>query len=220
MYRYIEANYKLFVNNGDGLQLVEKTTQGNPLKFYTGLGMALDAFEENIAKYGDGENFEFTIGKDHAYGDRRDNMVFDIAKDHFMKDGVFDSANVHEDAIIPLLDENGNRFVGRVVSVGDESVRVDLNHPLAGMDITFSGKILVNREATEEEIEKLKQAHHSHHCCGGHCHHDGESAHECHCHHDGDSEHECHCHHDGEGEHECHCHHDGEGEHECCCGHD
>lgn len=166
MYRYIEANYKLFVNNGDGLQLVEKTTQGNPLKFYTGLGMALDAFEENIAKYGDGENFEFTIGKDHAYGDRRDNMVFDIAKDHFMKDGVFDSANVHEDAIIPLLDENGNRFVGRVVSVGDESVRVDLNHPLAGMDITFSGKILVNREATEEEIEKLKQAHHSHHCCG------------------------------------------------------
>lgn len=176
MYRYIEANYKLFVNNGDGLQLVEKTTQGNPLKFYTGLGMALDAFEENIAKYGDGENFEFTIGKDHAYGDRRDNMVFDIAKDHFMKDGVFDSANVHEDAIIPLLDENGNRFVGRVVSVGDESVRVDLNHPLAGMDITFSGKILVNREATEEEIEKLKQAHHSHHCCGGHCHHDGEAS--------------------------------------------
>ena len=78
MYRYIEANYKLFVNNGDGLQLVEKTTQGNPLKFYTGLGMALDAFEENIAKYGDGENFEFTIGKDHAYGDRRDNMVFGI----------------------------------------------------------------------------------------------------------------------------------------------
>ena len=44
MYRYIEANYKLFVNNGDGLTLVEKTTQGNPLKFYTGLGMALDAF--------------------------------------------------------------------------------------------------------------------------------------------------------------------------------
>lgn len=206
MYRYIEAHYNLFVNNGNGLHLVEKTTEDNPVKFYTGLGMTLDAFETNIAKYGDGENFEFTIGKDDAYGDRRDNLVIDIAKEHFVKDGEFDSANVREGAIIPLADETGNRFVGRVVSVGDENVRVDLNHPLAGMDITFSGKVLVNREASEEEIEKLKAASRSHHCCGGHCHHDGAGEHECHCHHDGEGEHECCCGHDGDGEHECHCH--------------
>lgn len=194
MYRYIEVNYKLFIGNGDELQLVEQTTEGNPVKFYTGLGMALDAFEKNIAKYENGESFEFTIGKDDAYGDRRDNLVVDIAKDNFVKDGKFDSANVHDDAIIPLVDEAGNRFVGRVVSVGDDNVRVDLNHPLAGRDITFRGKILVNREATEEEIERLKAGQHSHHCCGGHCHHDGDSGHECHCHHDGEGDHGCHCH--------------------------
>lgn len=194
MYRYIEANYKLFINNGDDLQLVEETKEGNPVKFYTGLGMTLDAFENNIAKYCEGDNFEFTIGKDKAYGDIRDNLVFDIAKDNFKKDGKFNSANVYEGAIIPLQDETGNRFVGRVLSIDDENVRVDLNHPLAGKDVTFKGTVLVNREATEEEIKKMKEGHH-HHCCGGHCHHDGEK------------------------EHECHCHHDGEGEHECCCDH-
>ncbi len=220
MCRYIEVNYKLFVNNDDGLQLVEKTTEGNPVRFYTGLGMALDAFEKNIAKCGEGENFEFTIAKADAYGETRDNLVLDIAKENFMKDGKLDSANVYENAIIPLRDEAGNRFVARVLSIGDENVRVDLNHPLAGKDITFSGKVLVNRKATEEEIEKFKDAHRSHHCCGGHCHHDGEGEHECHCHHDGEGEHECHCGHDGDGEHECHCGNDGEGEHECHCHHD
>ena len=40
MSRYIEATYKLFIDNGDGLQLIEKTEADNPLKFYTGLGIA------------------------------------------------------------------------------------------------------------------------------------------------------------------------------------
>ena len=57
MSKYIEATYKLFIDNGDGLHLIEKTEADNPLKFYTGLGMTIEAFEKNIASYQDGDNF-------------------------------------------------------------------------------------------------------------------------------------------------------------------
>jgi FKBP-type peptidyl-prolyl cis-trans isomerase SlyD len=138
-------------------------------------------------------------------------MIYDLDKDNFIKDGAFDAEHVYQDAILPLQDGNGQRFLARVLSIDDTKVKVDLNHPLAGKDLTFQGTILVNREASDDEIEALKEGQHQHHCCGGHCHHDGEG----HCHHDGEGGCGGHCHHDGEG----HCNEEceegcGDG---CCC---
>ena len=105
---------------------------------------------------------------------------------------------------IPLADENGQRYLGYVVSVDDDTVTVDMNHPLAGKDLHFKGRIIENRPATEEEVndfvEKSKQHHCSGHCgdCGGGCGDGGD----CHC--DGDGEGGCHCG-DGEGG-GCGCH--------------
>ena len=211
MSRYIEATYKLFIDNGDGLQLIEKTEADNPLKFYTELGMTIDGFEKNIANYQDGDNYEFTVPQEEAYGAYHPDMIYDLDKDNFIKDGAFDAEHVYQDAILPLQDGNGQRFLARVLSIDDTKVKVDLNHPLAGKDLTFQGTILVNREASDDEIEALKEGQHKHHCCGGHCHHDGEG----HCHHDGEGGCGGHCHHDDEG----HCNEEceegcGDG---CCC---
>jgi FKBP-type peptidyl-prolyl cis-trans isomerase SlyD len=63
--------------------------------------------------------------------------------------------------VIPLQDENGNRFNGQVVSVTDELVKLDFNHPLADEDLYFTGKIIEVRDATQQELEH------------GHIHQDG-----------------------------------------------
>ena len=91
MSRYIEATYKLFIDNGDGLQLIEKTEADNPLKFYTGLGMIIAGFEKKITGYQEGDNFEFTVPQEEAYGVYHSDMIYDLDKDNFMKDGVFDA---------------------------------------------------------------------------------------------------------------------------------
>ena len=41
----------------------------------------------------------------------------------------------------------------RVVSINEETVTMDVNHPLAGQDLHFTGKVLKVREALAEEIE-------------------------------------------------------------------
>ena len=55
---------------------------------------------------------------------------------------------------------------GRVVEIGDDTVKVDLNHPLAGEDLHFKGEVLSVRVATADELD------HGHvHGEGGHHHH-------------------------------------------------
>ncbi|MBU0695061.1 MAG: peptidylprolyl isomerase, partial [Bacteroidetes bacterium] len=68
-------------------------------------------------------------------------------------------------AILPLQDNNGGTFQGRVVSIVEDAVLVDLNHPMAGHELHFNGVIQDVRPATEEELE------HGHvHGEGGHQH--------------------------------------------------
>ena len=110
----------------------------------------------------------------------------------FCINGHFDHEHIYEDAIIPLQNEEGQRFYGRVVTVGEDKVKVDLNHPLAGETLHFKGTILDTREATTKEIEHMVahmtgggcgcgdcgdcggcgEHHHEHHdgCGCGHCH--------------------------------------------------
>ena len=64
------------------------------------------------------------------------------------------------------MDSEGNRLQAQVVSVNDTHVTVDLNHPLAGENLHFKGKVIEVREATEEELNALLGGG----CgCGGNC---------------------------------------------------
>ena len=53
---------------------------------------------------------------------------------------------------------------------------MDFNHPLAGKELFFTGKIIEVREATTEEISHGHihgQGHHHNHDCGSHNHDHG-----------------------------------------------
>jgi FKBP-type peptidyl-prolyl cis-trans isomerase SlyD len=64
-----------------------------------------------------------------------------------------------------MQDQEGNPLDGKVVEIGDENVKMDFNHPLAGEALSFSGVVIDVREATEEELD------HGHvHGPGGHHH--------------------------------------------------
>jgi len=54
--------------------------------------------------------------------------------------------------VIPLQDNQGNHFRAGVTAIHDDTIAVDLNHPMAGKNLIFAGEILSVREATEEEL--------------------------------------------------------------------
>ena len=95
-----------------------------------------------------------------------------LDKSTFSPNGVFDAENIYKDAVVPLQNENGQRFLGKVLEVSDDKVTIDLNHPLAGKDLVFYGHVFENREASEEEVKDFFEQMNQHHCgggCGGGC---------------------------------------------------
>ena len=58
---------------------------------------------------------------------------------------------------VPATSHSQNELVlaleGLVLEIKDELVKMDFNHPLAGIDLHFEGTIVEVRPATEEELE-------------------------------------------------------------------
>lgn len=153
--KYISVQYKLYTVDENGKHLVEQTTADRPFDFISGFGFTLEAFEKNIAHLAAGAAFSFELSKDEAYGDYEEARVLDLERDIFTINGHFDHEHIHAGAVVPLQNEDGNHFFGRVLEVNEEKVKMDLNHPLAGETLLFEGTVTESREATKEEIQHL-----------------------------------------------------------------
>lgn len=70
-------------------------------------------------------------------------------------DGKIDEEMLSEGNTLPMMDASGNRLVGSVVSIGENQVTMDFNHPLAGETMHFKGTVMEVRDATAEEIAAL-----------------------------------------------------------------
>ena len=165
----VNAEYELYVDGDNGEpELMEKATAEQPLNFIYGIGMMLPKFEQNLNGLETGDSFDFTISNEEAYGPYDDEAVIELERAVFEIDGKLDEEMVFEGNVVPLMDSEGNRLQAQVVSVNDTHVTVDLNHPLAGENLHFKGKVIEVREATEEELNALLGGGGG--CgCGGNC---------------------------------------------------
>ena len=165
--KYISVMYKLYTDGQDGkAELIEETAEGDPFIFVSALGMTLDAFEAQIVPLKEGEEFDFTLVPDDAYGDYDEAGKQALPRNVFEINGKLDSRFIFEGAVVPLTSADGTRFNGTIVEIGDEKITVDLNHPLAGKSLNFKGKVVETREATNDEIrDALNQIT----GCGGGC---------------------------------------------------
>lgn len=159
----IEANkvvtltYDLSV---DG-ELIESVETSRPFTFIYGMGQLLPRFEENISNLLPGDEFQFDIKCEEAYGMASEENVIDLPKSIFEVDGEMDSEIVKEGNVVPMLDVEGNKHHGIVLEIKEEAVTMDFNHPLAGDDLSYVGKIIDVREATAEELAH-GHVHHNH----------------------------------------------------------
>lgn len=153
--KFLAVTYKLYTGNGGEEMLIEEATQERPFVFLSGFGVALDAFEQQILATPENDSFDFVIKKADAYGETDHERIVKLPKETFIVNGKFDSEHVKKGEQIPLQNEEGQRFWGRVDEITDEEVTINLNHPLAGMDLHFVGTVIENRDARENEIRQM-----------------------------------------------------------------
>ncbi len=151
--KVIELTYELRTEGEQG-DIVEKVEDKKPLRFLYGAGNMLPKFEENLKGLKDGESFKFKIECDDAYGQASEEAVVDIPKNVFEVEGEVNEDILYQGNVIPMMDAQGNKYTGVVQEVKDNEVSMDFNHPLAGDDLFFTGKILAIRDASDKEIEQ------------------------------------------------------------------
>ncbi|MDR3329241.1 MAG: peptidylprolyl isomerase [Prevotellaceae bacterium] len=147
--KVVELSYLLTVDGEE----VDKATPQAPLSFIVGKGMLLPKFEANLEGKQAGDTFQFMLTAAEGYGEEDENAIMEFPATSFMADGELEE-NLQEGSVIPMQDNAGHVFQGTVLEVKEDTVVLDFNHPLAGMDLNFEGSVLSVRESTEKELAK------------------------------------------------------------------
>jgi FKBP-type peptidyl-prolyl cis-trans isomerase SlyD len=153
--KYVTLSYDLNVGEGEERELMEQATAERPMEFIFGTNSMLEAFEKQLEGLSKGDTFSFQLTPEEAYGDYDDSKIVELPKHIFEIDGKIDDQVLFEGNTVPMMDSSGNRLSGSVVSIADDVVTMDFNHPLAGETMHFEGAVTGVRDASAEEIAAL-----------------------------------------------------------------
>ncbi|MEW4467867.1 FKBP-type peptidyl-prolyl cis-trans isomerase [Parasphingorhabdus sp. JC815] len=119
------------VRIGDGT-VVGHTEETGPQAIKLGDGAVFPQVEEKLTDMKVGDKETVAIECEKAFGPRREEMVIDIPRQNLPAD-----TEPQPGMALQAQQEDGSTITLYVVSVNDQSVKADGNHPLAGQDISF-----------------------------------------------------------------------------------
>ena len=129
----------------DGTEFDSSHGRGEPMTVSIGTGQLIPGFENNLQGLTTGDTHTFTVGPDEGYGNRIEEATTTLSRSVFPDDFQFT-----EGMTVPLQGPDGNSVLATLTEIRDTEVTADLNHPMAGKDLTFEVEILEVRTDTEE----------------------------------------------------------------------
>lgn len=138
-------------------KVIEEIAADKPHEFLFGYDLMLPDFEKSLKGLQAGDPFDFQIPADAAYGPIDPYAIFDLPIDTFEEDGKIDYEMVKVGNSFPMNDDEGNRHIGKIIKVMKASVTMDFNHPLAGKNLNFSGRVVSVRKAKPKDYEQLNE---------------------------------------------------------------
>lgn len=135
--------------------IIDSSEGREPLQYLHGAGNLIPGMEEGLEGKSQGEKLNLTIEPEKGYGEKDENLIQEVPR----------SAFGDQQVTAGMRFSTNQGGVVTVTDVGMNSVTVDGNHPLAGVQLNFAVEIVDVRNATEDEIS------HGHvHGAGGHHH--------------------------------------------------
>ncbi len=154
--KVVTLNYTLTDNEGT----VIDESKDNSFAYLHGASNIIPGLENALTGKLAGESLSVSVAPEDGYGERDAARTQSVPKNMFPED-----AEIEIGMQFHAQGPNEETIVVTVTEVEDETVAVDGNHPLAGVELNFAVEIIEVRDASQEEIE------HGHvHGAGGHHH--------------------------------------------------
>jgi len=149
---------ELMVNDGHVVSMeytlkvdgeVADTSQGRgPLEFVHGAGNIIPGLEREMVGMAVGDSKDVVVAAADGYGVEDDKAFMDVPREQFPKE-----IPMKVGTELQVQNQAGQPMYARIDTIGDKSVRLDFNHPLAGKELHFSVKVVGLRDASPEEKE-------------------------------------------------------------------
>ncbi|RTR39596.1 peptidylprolyl isomerase [Shewanella canadensis] len=152
----VQFNYTLRDEQGEVLE----TNEGlDPIAYLHGHDNMMPGVEDAINGKQAGEKFSVTLPAATTYGERNEDCEQRVSVKHL------EGAKIWKPGMRALINTDQGQRQVTIIKVGKFMATVDINHPLAGRELTFDIEIVDARDATDEE-----KAHGHAHGKGGHHH--------------------------------------------------
>ncbi len=133
----VKVHYTGKLNNGEVFDS-SRSDDRDPLEFTLGEGQLIPGFEKAVEGLEEGDSTTVEIPTDEAYGERRDDLELEVAKNE-LPDNVEPQVGMQ---LQMQQQESGQAIPVQITKVEDDKVTLDANHPLAGKDLTFDIELL------------------------------------------------------------------------------
>jgi peptidylprolyl isomerase len=121
----------------DGTEFDNSYTRGEPISFEVGGAGIIKGFSSAVTGMTVGEKKTVTIPCLEAYGERTLEAVQVFPRESFTED-----MELHVGMQVTGANEEGQEFPAIVSAVASNGIVLDMNHPLAGQDLTFQVEIV------------------------------------------------------------------------------
>jgi FKBP-type peptidyl-prolyl cis-trans isomerase SlyD len=139
----ISIDYTLNVNG----KIVDSSEAGKPLQFIQGMGHIIPGLENELYDLKIGEVKKVVVRPKDGYGEVDTEAYMEVPRDAFPTDVPLEVGTELE-----LRDQSGHPIIARIETISSDTIRLNMNHPLAGKELHFDIKITAIRPATEEEV--------------------------------------------------------------------
>ena len=130
----VKLNFALHHENGE---VIDSTFGKSVVEFTLGDGNLLAGFEKCLLGLAAGDHQTFTVLPEDAFGQRNPENLQTIPRKQFGPD-----IELEPGLIVSFSDAANTELPGVVQSFEGDSVVVDFNHPLSGVDIKFEVEIV------------------------------------------------------------------------------
>ena len=139
----VSIDYTLRV---DG-EVIDSSDGHEPLEFLQGEGNIIPGLERELYGMSVGESKKVIVAAADGYGEFDEEALVEVPKAEF-------PAQIPLELGIELQvrGQDGETMHGHISNIGDETVELDFNHPLAGKELHFDVTIAGLREASDEEL--------------------------------------------------------------------